>query len=198
MPQKKVSRAQYETPTAADVGLGNVDNTSNVTERAAIATLTNKTLSTANNTITGISNNNFSTALGEVGAAWFTWTPTLTNVSGGTLNYSKYTRVGKTIKFRFKYTLAGAGVTGAITFSAPFAIHADYAVNEVLDGTVSLVDAGVARYVSVLTTDGAGSFVLRTSNVAGTYEVAVATSASVPFAWGTGDTIEVHGTYETT
>lgn len=38
----------------ADVGLGNVDNTSNATERAAAATLTNKTINGANNTITGI------------------------------------------------------------------------------------------------------------------------------------------------
>jgi len=42
------------TPTGivkGDVGLGNVDNTSNTTERAATATLTNKTISYANNTI---------------------------------------------------------------------------------------------------------------------------------------------------
>lgn len=37
----------------ADVGLGNVDNTSNATERAAAATLTNKTLDAATNTLTG-------------------------------------------------------------------------------------------------------------------------------------------------
>ena len=45
------------TPTGivkGDVGLGNVDNTSNVTERAATATLTNKTLDAATNTLTGI------------------------------------------------------------------------------------------------------------------------------------------------
>ena len=38
------------TLTSADVGLGNVDNTSNVTERAATATLTNKNLTSATNT----------------------------------------------------------------------------------------------------------------------------------------------------
>lgn len=35
-----------------DVGLGNVDNTSNVTERAAVVTLTNKTLTGATNVVT--------------------------------------------------------------------------------------------------------------------------------------------------
>lgn len=38
------------TVTATDVGLGNVDNTSNATERAATATLTNKNLSSGTNT----------------------------------------------------------------------------------------------------------------------------------------------------
>jgi len=40
--------------TATMVGLGNVDNTSNATERAATATLTNKTISGASNTLSNI------------------------------------------------------------------------------------------------------------------------------------------------
>ena len=40
--------------TASMVGLGNVDNTSNATERAATATLTNKTISGASNTLSNI------------------------------------------------------------------------------------------------------------------------------------------------
>jgi hypothetical protein len=46
--------------TAAQVGLGNVDNTSNATERAAIATLTNKTIDAISNTISNIANSNIS------------------------------------------------------------------------------------------------------------------------------------------
>lgn len=44
------------TLTSSDVGLGNVDNTSNATERAATATLTNKTLTnpTINNYVEGV------------------------------------------------------------------------------------------------------------------------------------------------
>lgn len=41
--------------TKADVGLGNVDNTSDATKNAATATLTNKTISGADNTITNVS-----------------------------------------------------------------------------------------------------------------------------------------------
>lgn len=39
--------------TKTDVGLGNVDNTSDATKNAATVTLTNKTMSLTNNTITG-------------------------------------------------------------------------------------------------------------------------------------------------
>jgi hypothetical protein len=59
------------------VGLGNVDNTSNATERAATATLTNKTISGASNTLTNIpasatpdaSRLVCTTALGDVAAS---------------------------------------------------------------------------------------------------------------------------------
>jgi len=44
----------WQTLNATAVGLGNVDNTSNATERAATATLTNKTISGASNTLTNI------------------------------------------------------------------------------------------------------------------------------------------------
>ena len=46
--------------TKSDVGLGNVDNTSNATERAATATLTNKTIDGASNTITGLGSSSIS------------------------------------------------------------------------------------------------------------------------------------------
>lgn len=55
---KTLTAPVINSPTGivkADVGLGNVDNTSNATERAAAATLTNKTISGASNTITNVS-----------------------------------------------------------------------------------------------------------------------------------------------
>jgi hypothetical protein len=52
--------------TKTQVGLGNVDNTSNATERAATATLANKTIVVANNTITTAASGNLtSTSLNE-------------------------------------------------------------------------------------------------------------------------------------
>ncbi len=46
--------------TKAQVGLGNVDNTSDATKNSATVTLTNKTIAAGSNTITGINNANLS------------------------------------------------------------------------------------------------------------------------------------------
>ena len=56
---KSLTSPAITTPTGivkSDVGLGNVDDTSNTTERAATATLTNKTISGASNTLSNIAN----------------------------------------------------------------------------------------------------------------------------------------------
>jgi len=50
------------TVTATDVGLGNVDNTSDATKNAAAVTLTNKTIVATANTITAIANANIDAA----------------------------------------------------------------------------------------------------------------------------------------
>lgn len=55
---KTLTSPVVNTPTGivkGDVGLGNVDNTSNVTERAATATLTGKTIAFGSNTVSGTS-----------------------------------------------------------------------------------------------------------------------------------------------
>jgi hypothetical protein len=48
------AKAGDYAPTKTDVGLGNVDNTSDATKNAAVATLTNKTISGASNTLSNI------------------------------------------------------------------------------------------------------------------------------------------------
>lgn len=62
----------------ADVGLGNVDNTSNATERAATATLTNKTIALGSNTVSGTLAQ-FNTAVTDADLASITGIETLTN-----------------------------------------------------------------------------------------------------------------------
>lgn len=58
---KTLTSPAINTPTGivkGDVGLGNVDNTSDATKNAAAATLTNKTIAAGSNTITGLTNTN--------------------------------------------------------------------------------------------------------------------------------------------
>lgn len=69
------------TPTGiikSDVGLGNVDNTSDATKNSASATLTNKTVNLTNNTLTGTTAE-FNTALSDNDFATLAGTETLTN-----------------------------------------------------------------------------------------------------------------------
>ena len=59
--------AQLKTDLAlvkGDVGLGNVDNTSDATKNSATATLTNKTIAAGSNTISGLTNSNLSGSAG--------------------------------------------------------------------------------------------------------------------------------------
>ena len=88
-----------------DVGLGNVDNTSDATKNAATATLTNKTLtSPVINTPTGI-------AKGDVGLG------NVDNTSDATKNAASVTLTNKTIDYA-NNTLTGiAGVTATQTLT---------------------------------------------------------------------------------
>ena len=78
---KTLTSPVVNTPTWIvkwDVGLWNVDNTSDSTKNAAAATLTNKTIDLSSNTITGTTAE-FNTALSDWSFATGWWTATWTN-----------------------------------------------------------------------------------------------------------------------
>jgi len=72
------STSNPHTVTATQVGLWNVDDTSDATKNAATVTLTNKTLDLTDNTLTG-STAEFNSALTDWNFATQAWTETLTN-----------------------------------------------------------------------------------------------------------------------
>jgi hypothetical protein len=126
--------------------------------------------------------------------AWADWTPTLTNLSGGAITYAKYTQVGKTVHFRFRYALAGTGVGTEVTITLPVAPVADLVASAPL-GTTMYVDASAgAIYQGMAYWDGTTMTIRR--YITSTSGQLSALSATQPFTWATGDSIHVEGTYE--
>lgn len=171
-------------PTSTDTLVG----------RATTDTLTNKSIDGGSNTFTNIPVGSIATTSG----AWATWSPTWTNVSGGATTYAKYVQIGKTIHFRIKYTLAGAGVSGDIIFSTPVTMNADYLVNESVAGSGVLYDFGNAGYIAVPIVASTTTISIRPVNAAGTNgQYGAAASSTNPFTFGSGDVIQVSGTFDT-
>jgi hypothetical protein len=132
--------------------------------------------------------------------AWTTWTPTLVSLSGGTLTFAKYQQIGKTVHFRFMYTLAGAGVGSNPSFTLPVAATSDYKPAS-LDGPMAFsasYNDSSSNTVSPLTVFMSSASVVRllAPTTGGTYEGVANVTATVPITWATGDYIYCSGTYE--
>ena len=159
--------ASITAPTGlvkGDVGLGNVDNTSNATERAATATLTNKTLtSPVINTPTGI-------VKGDVG---------LGNVDN-TSDASKPVSTATQTALDLKANLNSPTFTGTVTLP---------------DNTVALGTKTTGDYVATITGGTGVTSSAATSGEGTTHSLsigqAVGTTDNVTFAGVTADLIKV-------
>ena len=127
------------------------------------------------------------------GWAWSSWTPTLTNLSGGTLNYAKYIQVGKTVHWRLKYTLAGAGVTGLPRITLPVTAHSDYVSFDHFDMTGQFQDATGFIWQAFGYLASTSAFDVGYLNTSLNFAV---TSSTAPFTWAVSDSIKLSGTYE--
>ena len=130
---------------------------------------------------------------------WQTWAPTLTNLSGGTLTYAKYVKKGKTVHFRFKYTLGGAGVSGVVGLTLPVSVAADYAADdsETASITVLFRDTGTGVFPGFATFGPSNRIDLNALRTDATYAFIASTSSTVPHTWANTDVILVAGSYET-
>lgn len=117
------------------------------------------------------------------------WTPTFTNLSGGTLNYAKTKQVGKFVFCEFKYTLTGANISGAVSFTLPVSEHADYTSTfDMFNSSVSLLDSGSAVRPGGIFWNASGSARILYLSSSPAYS---ALSSSAPHTWASGDVIMV-------
>lgn len=149
--------------------------------------------------ILGSNDAHFHSFLGD-NLAWQTWSPTLTNLSGGAQTYAKYIQVGKTVHFRFKYTLGGAGVAGLIGFTLPVAPASGYGTDdgETANITVLFKDTGTAVFPGFATFAPASRIDLNVIQANSTDAFLTASSSTRPHVWANTDIIVVAGTYEAT
>lgn len=143
----------------------------------------------------GVANSSLDTTAGDLGGVWKDWTPTLTNLAGGTLNYAKYTQIGKTVHFRLQYTLGGAGVSGNVVITLPVT-SIDYLTGNYDIGLANCADTGTGNFAGVIkwvSTTTARPLVIQSG---GTYASYGALSSTVPFTWASTDILTISGTYE--
>ncbi len=161
----------------------------------AIAAVINGGIDSTNITAGGLTPANLTTGTGS-SWVWQSWTPTFTNMSGGTLTYGSYTQIGKTVFYRFKYTLAGANISGNLSFAPPVTTSSNYSLDSNL-GMSSLIDSATQHFQGTVQWASASSFVMRATTVSGANVIASANvNATVPFTWGAADYIAVQGFYE--
>lgn len=147
----------------------------------------------ANSAISGIYYSKATTPLGF--PQWFTYTPTYTNFSlgNGTVNYSTFTMIGKTVHFKLKITLGNtSSVSGLISILTPTSVTPTTSL-DTMHASVQLNDATSVRWSALCAVASATQMALYVLNGSANY---VATSSTVPFTWTTNDQIMVSGTYE--
>lgn len=129
--------------------------------------------------------------------AYTAYTATFTNVTigNGTQEF-EYARLGKFVHFVGYFTLGStSSISGNITINLP--LNADTTMNLQLIGNGAFTDAGTAAYPAFVFQNATGSVQLFTANVAGTYiGGTVASSATIPFTFGTNDVFALNIVYK--
>jgi len=160
--------------------------------------VTNKTFTSAvldaNSTIGGVSG----TTLAANQSSWSSWTPTWSgtgvNATGASSPTYKYCVIGKTVHFRIYVTKGTSNFgTADLAFSTP----TGYTPATTTVG-IAMFNNGSLRYPGIAVISSSGTITpIVNPDVAGTANYGRSpTNTTVPFAWGTSDSMIITGTYE--
>jgi hypothetical protein len=126
---------------------------------------------------------------------WTAWTPSLVSmVQGNGTLAARYSIIGKTVNFNFKFTL---GTTSTVGTSPRFTLPTTPLTINNWNFNVRFEDAstGAVNMASINALIGfPNSAILSTGNSGNIGQV----TASSPFTWAVNDIIQVSGSYETT
>jgi hypothetical protein len=125
--------------------------------------------------------------------AWTTWTPSFSGVTVGNGSYQAYYRkYGKSVNIAFGFTLGStSSITGDIQISLPAASASspnEQAINVFFNDYLTASYAGIGIL-------NASTIYARSINSGTAYSQVANCSSTVPFTWGTSDSIRISGTY---
>lgn len=125
---------------------------------------------------------------------WTNYTPTLTNLAGGTINISRYLQIGKIVLVKFQYTCGGADVSGDISISLPVTGANTLLYDPI--GRVVFRDADTAPYNGIIIATSTTLMRPRALKADATYLSFVAISSIIPMTWAINDNIMIEAMYE--
>ena len=144
----------------------------------------------------------FGTASG-LGAAWASWTPTLTAAFGswtlgnGTLD-CKYIQIGKTVHYRFSFTFGSTSAMPIVQprFSLPVTAATYGGASGTPIGLVHIEDSGTGNFVGMVEMFSTTVAIPFYQALSGTNISVGNISTTAPMTWATGDQLNCSGTYE--
>lgn len=164
-----------------------------------IATEINGNLNSANVIPGGLQPQNLVSGTGTSWAAQ-TWAPTWANLTAGngTLNYAKYTQVGKTVTFWLSFTLGSTSAVGtAPTFTLPVTASGLFANAPAPIGLAMLVDTSTGEiFNGFVLANSATTAKFVVAETATTYGRLTILTSLIPMTWASTDIIWLQGTFE--
>jgi hypothetical protein len=131
---------------------------------------------------------------------WFNFNPTLTNVTvGNGTQTGKFTMLGKQVTQRFQFVMGStSAISNDFIFTLPVT-SVDYGLAGSANywiGNAWIEDTGIANYHGPIGWRNTTSALARVYNAGSTYVGSNQFSSTVPFTWGTGDSIQGELVYE--